>query len=180
LHTTATLLRGLSLGTGLAIKGNDALMAQWTATFSTFLSEALAGKGYAFELVPLDIPTTYTAVERREVDFVYTNPSVFSCLESEFGARAIISQNNLRMGNELYYWGGSLITRSSRDDITKPEHVKGKVVEAVSISETTSCQMQIRELQSRGVDVLIDSKEVRFAYNQKKIVKDGACVRACC
>lgn len=33
-------------------------------------------------------------------------------------------------------------------------------------------QRQWRELQSRGLEFLMGPKEVRFAYNQKKIVKD--------
>jgi hypothetical protein len=151
-------------------------MEQWRATFATFLSNALANKGYTFELVPLDFSTTYTAVENQEVDFVYTNPSIFSCLEMEYGARAIISQNNLRLGEELYSFGGGIIARSDRDDISTLDDIKGKVVEAVSISGLGACQMQWRELQSHGLEFLIDPKEVRFAYNQKKIVKDGAWV----
>jgi hypothetical protein len=78
------------------------------------------------------------------------------------------------MGKVLKAFGGSIIARRDRGDISKLEHIKGKVVEAVSISGLGACQMQWRELQSRGLEFLVDPKEVRFAYNQKKIVKDGA------
>lgn len=85
----------------------------------------------------------YTAVEEKRVDFVYTNPSVFSCLESEHGARAIVSQNNLRMGKELYKFGGGIIARKDRHDITRLEDIEDKVVEAVSISGLGACQMYV-------------------------------------
>ena len=82
------------------------------------------------------------------------NPSVFSCLEAEFGVRAIASQNNLRMGRELYAFGGGIIARRDRTDITRLADIKDKVVEAVSISGLGACQMQWRELQSRGLEFL--------------------------
>jgi hypothetical protein len=161
---------------GLAIKGSDVLFEQWSATFTTFLSNALADKGYTFELVPLDFSTTYTAVENQEVDFVHTNPSIFSCLEMEHGAHAITTQNNFRLGKELFSFGGSVIARRDRDDISTLDDIRGRVVEAVSLSGLGACQMQWRELQSHGLEFLTDPKEVRFAYNQKNIVKDGAWV----
>jgi hypothetical protein len=33
--------------------------------------------------VYLDFTTTYTAVELNQLDFIYTNPSIYACLEAQ-------------------------------------------------------------------------------------------------
>jgi hypothetical protein len=156
----------------LAIKGNETLHKDWDATFQTYLTEQLSPLGYKFKLQALDFSSTYTAVEEQSIDFVYTNPSVFACLEAEFGAAAVTSQNNLRQGTELYEFGGTFIARSDRDDINVLQDLKDRVVEAVSISGLGAAQVQWREMMEQGMQFLSDPKQIRFAFNQRKIVND--------
>jgi hypothetical protein len=84
--------------------------------------------------------TTDTAVSNRTIDFVYTNPSIFSCLEAEFGVTAIVSQLSLRQGVELSEFGGIFFVRKS-SNITKIAQARGAVVQAVSISGLGAAQV---------------------------------------
>ena len=88
--------------------------------------------------------------------------------------RAIASQNNLRMGQELYAFGGGVIARKDRTDINRLADIRDKVVEAVSISGLGACQMQWRELQTRGLEFL--SKYHRSYRLPEEC--DGSLVRA--
>jgi hypothetical protein len=41
--------------------------------------------------VSLDFETNFEMVESRNIDLVFTNPSLFTCLEAEYGAAAAAS-----------------------------------------------------------------------------------------
>ncbi|CAN0553456.1 unnamed protein product, partial [Ectocarpus sp. 12 AP-2014] len=85
---------------------------------------------------------------------------------------AILSLRNFRLGNELNSFGGVVITAANRSDITEVAHLQGKVVEGVSVSGLGAFQLQWGLLQDQGFNLMADTEEVRFAYNQKKIVYD--------
>ena len=69
-----------------------------------------------FRLVYLNFETTYKFAEQKKIDLVYTNPSIFACLENEFGASPLASLRNLlRVGNttlEVQEFFGTFIVRS--------------------------------------------------------------------
>eukprot|EP00241_Pyramimonas_parkeae_P007777 CAMPEP_0114267824 /NCGR_PEP_ID=MMETSP0058-20121206/25555_1 /TAXON_ID=36894 /ORGANISM="Pyramimonas parkeae, CCMP726" /LENGTH=147 /DNA_ID=CAMNT_0001385809 /DNA_START=293 /DNA_END=733 /DNA_ORIENTATION=+ len=89
---------------GLGFQDEGTLYAQWNDTFSAYLSEVVGPKfGVTFKLVNLNFITTYKAVERREVDMVYTNPSVYACLEREYSATPIVSLRNRRKVGTKFY-----------------------------------------------------------------------------
>mmetsp|Transcript_40289 Transcript_40289/g.75468 ORF Transcript_40289/g.75468 Transcript_40289/m.75468 type:complete len:726 (-) Transcript_40289:840-3017(-) len=161
---------------GLGFKGKDALFEQWNDTFSVYLSEEVGPAfGVTFKLVYLDFTTTYKAVERREVDMVYTNPSVYACLEREHRASPVASLRNRRkVGDEFYeldhFYGTIFVKHNS--PITKIEEIANKTVEAVSLIGLGACQLQWDELTNRGIHFLSAPRQVRFSSSQKKIVKD--------
>lgn len=87
--------------------------------------------GVTFQLVYLDFVTTYKAVERREIDMVFTNPSVYACLEREFSAAPIVSLRNRRKVGQIFYeldhFYGTIFVRSN-SSITKISGVQARVV----------------------------------------------------
>ena len=71
--------------------------------------------------VYLDFTTTYTAVQNNQLDFIYTNPSIFSCLQTQNGVNAIASIKSLRPTAMAPYtptpqsaFGGNFFALSSR------------------------------------------------------------------
>ena len=160
---------------GLAIRGAADFISRFGPTFSDFLTNEVGpcfDPPLTFEAVPLNFSSTFTLVENKGVDFIYTNPSAFSCLDSEFRVSAILTLRNFRQGNELTQFGGIVFTRSNNTDITRLEDLRGKIVEAVSISGLGAAQMQWKLMTEKGLSLMTDPAQVRFAFNQKKIVHD--------
>jgi len=127
-----------------------------------------------FELKPLNFILLFSDVEALNVDFVYVNPSAFSCIESEYGANSLVSQISRRVvGGQVYTltrFGGVIFTKADRDDIQSLEDVREKIIAAASISGLGSGQMQFRELVKKGISYLQDVKQMVFTSNQGKVV----------
>ena len=164
---------------GLAIRGFADFMTRFSPTFATYLNETVGARyNITFEAVPMNFEDTFDFVENRKIDFIYTNPSAFSCVESEFGVAPIVSLRNFRLGHTLNQFGGTIFTRAERGDINSIYDLKDKIVEAVSITGLGACQMQWRLMTEKGMNFLMDPAQIIFAFNQKTIVKDVLSGRA--
>jgi hypothetical protein len=51
-------------------------------------------------------------VEQGTIDFVYTNPSIFSCLESEFQLTSLATLRNLALNIEVDEFGGVIFSKA--------------------------------------------------------------------
>lgn len=160
----------------LANRGDDTAYAEFNATFADYLTKT-AGRRFdppiRFSMQPLSFGNIFE--EHKEVDFIFVNPSAFSCIESEYGAQSLVSQISRRKvaGNsyDLTRFGGVIATMANRTDIETLQDIKGKVVAAASISGLGSGQMQFRELQKAGLSYINDPAQLVFTSNQGKIVK---------
>lgn len=170
----------------LAIRGREVALKDFNATFSTYLSAAVGQNIYnssiSFELVPIEFRKGDNPVEefRPElVDFVFTNPSMYSCVESLHGAAPLATFINQRRVNgqvhELEQFGGVIFARSDNDEINTIIDIKGRRVASVSISGLGSGQMQFREMQRAGVHYLQDPSQLIFMENQGNVIH-GACL----
>eukprot|EP00959_Pyramimonas_sp_CCMP1952_P439024 9190995-Pyramimonas_sp.AAC.1 len=83
-----------------------------------------------FELVYLDFTTTYDMVETKSIDMVYTDPSVYACLEREYiGTRPVASLLNRRtVGSDVYelseFYGAFIVRSDSNITRIAGEHLK--------------------------------------------------------
>ena len=160
----------------LAIRGFEAAFEEFNSTFSDFLS-ASAGASFdppiRFEVKPLDFNSIFKAAEVSEVDFIYVNPSAYSCIESEFGANSLVSQISLRKVGGKYYnltqFGGVIIARADSDIHTITD-IRDKSVACASINGLGSGQAQFRLMQQFGLSYINDPKQVVFTSNQRKVV----------
>eukprot|EP00873_Tetraselmis_striata_P034143 jgi/Tetstr1/454407/TSEL_041308.t1 len=156
----------------LGIKGSENLFTQWNSTFATYLTDNAGVRlNKTFRLVYLDFDTAYRATQDKCVDFVFSNPSMHLCLELQYQVTPLATLLNYRNGFKLDKFYGTIFTRSDRDDINTLDDLKGKIVEAVSVTGLGACQLQWHELQRNGIDFMNDPKQVRFSYNQKATVK---------
>ncbi len=62
----------------------------WAPTFENYLEEAVAQYldvskhgTYNFSMVPLSVTAAFQMADKKEYDFIFSTPSVFSCLENE-------------------------------------------------------------------------------------------------
>jgi ABC-type phosphate/phosphonate transport system substrate-binding protein len=162
----------------LAIRGFDAAYAEFNATFNEYLT-ATAGQKFdppiEFELKPLDFLTLFSDAEFRQVDFIYVNPSAYSCIESEYKSYSLASQVSRRKVKGQIYdlekFGGVIATLSNRDDINTVLDLKDQRVAAASISGLGSGQMQFKAMIDNGMNYLDDPKQLVFTSNQGLVVK---------
>ena len=148
----------------LAIRGEESAFSEFNATFADYLTRT-AGRRFdppiRFELRPLLFKNLF--VDAQQVDFLYVNPSAYSCVESEFEASSLVSQVSRRNvgGNtyDLKKFGGVIATLQDRDDINTITDLKDKIIAAASISGLGSGQMQFREMVENGMNYL-DRKSV--------------------
>ncbi len=178
----------------LSIRGPAQAYTEWNQTFNPYLSET-AGKMFdpplTFSMEALDFVTLYTSVsffilffclhhalcanqwrqvETKQLDFIYVNPSAYSCIESEHGASSLVTQRSIRVvGKNTYItteFGGVVFTRADRDDLQTLQDLKGRSFAAASISGLGSGQAQFRTLRQRGLDYLNDPVQVLAAAYQ--------------
>jgi len=162
----------------LAIRGFDAAYAEFNATFNEYLT-VTAGQKFdppiEFELKPLNFLTLFSDAESRKVDFIYVNPSAYSCIESEYKSYSLASQVSRRKVSGQVYdlekFGGVIATLSDRDDINTVLDLKDQRVAAASISGLGSGQMQFKAMIDNGMNYLDDPKQLVFTSNQGLVVK---------
>ena len=162
----------------LAIRGFEAAFKEFNKTFDEYLT-ATAGARFdppiRFQMKPLNFLTLFSDAADAQVDFIYVNPSAYSCIESEYDARSLASQVSRRnIQGQIYNlkkFGGVIATLASRKDIQSIHDLKDKVVAAASISGLGSGQMQFKEMVQNGMNYLQDPKQLVFTSNQGLVVK---------
>jgi hypothetical protein len=161
----------------LAIRGFEAAYQEFNRTFSDYLT-ATAGQRFdppiRFEMKPLNFISLFSDSEASLVDYIYVNPSAYSCIESEYTAQSLVSQISRRNINgniyDLKKFGGVIATRADNLDISSIHHLKDKIVAAASISGLGSGQMQFLEMKNAGMSYINDPKQLVFTSNQEKVV----------
>lgn len=162
----------------LAIRGFEAAYQEFNKTFSDYLT-VTAGQRFdppvAFEMKPLNFISLIEDTEASLVDFIYVNPSAFSCIESEYTAQSLVSQISRRnVGGNIYNlkkFGGVIFRRADNDEIHTIHDLKDKIIAAASISGLGSGQMQFLEMKIAGMSYINDPKQLVFTSNQGKVVK---------
>ncbi len=158
-------------------------LAAWRPTFEAFLNEEV-GKHFmqpvSFSLHVLNLSSVFDAVSEGKIDFIFANPSLYSCLDPEFsGPFLMISsdkersliwmfpvsaiatlRNNVGRG-ESSYFGGIFFTRSDNHGISVLDDMRGKIVEASSIMLMGSGQAQWDEMRHSYLDLLVDPAQVK-------------------
>lgn len=68
-------------------------------------------------MIPLNFTAQFDAVEHKMVDFTFTDPSVYACLEREFLARPVVSlRKQSKVGDSIFQldrFYGVFIVRSN-------------------------------------------------------------------
>lgn len=125
----------------LAIRGNETAWSEFGPTFSTYLTYRV-GRVFdppvRFEVRPLAFTPILDGAVSGDYDFVFANPSIFSCLESEVGATSLVSMVALRKVNGQEYklnkFGGVIFTLAGNDEIQDISDLRNKTIATASIS----------------------------------------------
>ncbi len=72
---------------GVPLGSSSSFLKSWKPTFERYLLDTV-GQAYDpplnFSLIPLTLSNAFEMVKGGKVHFVYSNPSLYSCLESEY------------------------------------------------------------------------------------------------
>lgn len=159
-------------------QGSEQAYKSFNKTFADYLT-LTAGQRFnppiVFEMKPQDYNTLLSDAENSVVDFVYSDPSSFLCVDSEFTANSLVSKiSSDKVGNQSYdftKFGGLIAARADRDDINSIYDLKDKIVAAVSFSRLVSGQAQFLEMQHAGMSFLNDPKQLVLTSNRAKVLK---------
>ena len=123
-------------------------------------------------LVPLTYPELAEAVQRKQVDFVLTQPVQYIQLAYEQDLLSPLATLVERVGNtHMPTFGGVIVTRSDRADIQRLSDVRGKRIATSSLSALGSYLMQVYELHHVGVELPKDAHIVETGHPQDKAIE---------
>ena len=78
-----------------SVKGDDATIAAYNLTFAKYLSET-AGKRFnppiTFVMAPRTDEDLLEDAENEAVDFLFSNPGIYSCIGVEYGAHPLVTK----------------------------------------------------------------------------------------
>ena len=134
---------------GFAQNGAAQFYKSFNSTFATYLTAAVQqNPNYAsvtFSVVAVEYIDTYSLLEAGQLDFVYTQPSLFSCIEGEYTMASLATLRNLALGKQLAQFGGVIFVKKG-SNITELDDLKGRRIAMVSFSGLGSGQMQWRAI----------------------------------
>ena len=132
-----------------------------------------------FVVAYLDFTTTYSAVLQGQLDAVYTNPSIFACLEAQAGVNAIASIQTLRSAATAPYaktpqskFGANFFALSNRSDINLLADIAGKKLEGADVTGLGAGQAQWKEITARGLSFWNLPSAMIFSHNQNSVALD--------
>ncbi len=160
-----------------SVHGLDQSVDETRKVFSDYLT-ATAGQNFdppiQFNVVAHYFRDLVTAIENNDVDFLYSNPGVYSCIGTEIGVTALATVvksafvRNQQFGLDVY--GGVIAVRHDNDEINTIADLKDKIIGAGGIMDLMGGQMQIYEMARAGITYVNDPKQVVFTQNQNDVV----------
>ena len=110
---------------------------------------------------------------------MYTNPSIYACLEAQYGVSAVASVQTLRPSPSPPYskspqsrFGANFFVLANRSDINAIADIAGKRLEGVDVTGLGAGQAQWREVVSRGLSFWNLPATMIFSHSQAKITND--------
>lgn len=178
-----------------AENGIQKAFQEYNMTFETYLNEAV-GKRWdppiEFVMKVSDHPLKDWIDNREEIDFMYTDTGVFSCIGTEIGAQPFGTtiarmtargrqydldvfagqwKNTfcLRLSSPCpnsevfsFHYVGTMLVLANNKDISTVQDLKGKIIGAHDFSEFASAQSQFYVMKKNGLDYIVDPKQVIF------------------
>ena len=110
---------------------------------------------------------------------MYTNPSIYACLEAQYGVSAVASVQTLRPSPTFPYskspqsrFGANFFVLANRSDINAIADIAGKRLEGVDVTGLGAGQAQWREVVSRSLSFWNLPATMIFSHSQAKITND--------
>lgn len=140
----------------LAFRDKAYTAQKWQALMD-YLNESLPG--HRFILKPYTYEELELAVERRQVDFVFTHGAHYVQISAMHSLSSPLATVIERDGHEpMPVYGGTIVVKADRDDLNDLADLKGKKVATSNVQGFASYQMQAYELFKLGFSMPGDIK----------------------
>lgn len=158
--------------------GTEDALRQYNMTFAQYLT-ATAGRRFdppiEFDFVARKhMQDIFDGIDGGEFDFVFANPGTYSCVGVETGAEPLATVIRRVHTRNRYYdldvYGGLVITRADRQDLTSLSDLRDRRIAAGDISSVMGGQAQIYEMTKAGLNHFLDPKQMVFTHNQFDVV----------
>lgn len=138
----------------LAFRSKHDTQNEW-APLAQYLNKQVPS--HTFIIRPLGYKEFNEAVAKKELDFAFTNPEHYVYFSVKYNATRIATLIRANIGgNELKEFGGVIIARSDRKDITNLKDLKNKHIAAVDQLSLGGYLAQSSLLLSKEIDVTRD------------------------
>jgi diguanylate cyclase (GGDEF)-like protein/PAS domain S-box-containing protein len=134
----------------LSFRPLEQTQRQWQPTVD-YLNQHVTG--YHFTLTVMYYKELDLAVNRGDFDFVFTNPEHYVSIRADHSLNAITTMMPLAEGHPVTQFGGVILTRADRDDISTLEDVRGKIVASPAELSLGGYLMQRWTLYKHDVDI---------------------------
>ena len=133
----------------LSYLGAESTMQEWLPTVEWLSSEL---PQYDIELIPAEHDEMIDLVRRGSVDYVLTNPGLYSLLHYEYGINHMLSQVYATDTLSSLSIGSTLIKRRDNQAIQHIDDLPGRSMAVVSKEAFGGYQVMLRELRSRNIE----------------------------
>lgn len=159
-----------------ASAGVESARREFNLTFQEYLNEAV-GKRWdppiEFKMKITDDSIQDWLDKKEDVDFMYTDTGIYSCIGVEIGAKPIATTAARLISRgrdyDLDIFAGTMMVLADNDDINSIEDLKGKVIGAQAFSDFAGAQAQIYVMHKEGINPLIDAKQVIFTGKNERV-----------
>jgi len=135
-----------------AIRGLDDAYDEYHKAFGEYLT-ATAGQQFdppiEFQVRAFFFEAIFEGIENDEIDFLYTNPGVYSCIGTEVGATALVTAiKRLHVRDKVFdldVYGGVIAVRADNKEVNQLSDLKDKIIAAGAIVDLMGGQMQVRK-----------------------------------
>ena len=142
----------------LAFRPIEITKKQWQPTADYLTSHI---PGYHFTVIPMNYKDLDLAVNRRQFDFVFTNPEHYVTIREDHGLKAIATIMPIIEGHPESTFGGVIFARADRHDIQSLVDVKGKIVSTPAQQSLGGYSMQMWMLLKNDI-FKSDFAQIRF------------------
>ena len=142
----------------LSFRSLEQTRAQWQPT-AAYLNSHIPGT--RFSIVPLYYQQLDLAIDRREVDFVLTNPEHYVTIRAERGISVLATMNPTIAGYPVEAFGGVIFTLANRRDINILADVKDKDIASPAVQSLGGYLAQRGALYKEGLG-LNDLSSIAF------------------
>ncbi|CAM5215001.1 PhnD/SsuA/transferrin family substrate-binding protein [Oligella ureolytica] len=133
----------------LSYLGADATRQEWQPTVNWLVNDL---PQYEFEFIPAEHDDIIELVKSGSVDYVLTNPGLYSLLHYEYGINHMLSQVYANDNVSPLSLGSTLIKRKDNHEIQRFEDLSGHSMAVVSQETFGGYQVMLRELRSRHIN----------------------------